>query len=283
LQAIPQFDSTSPWGRHAPRPWQQRLIAICRAMPPALRRLIPWVRRPIKYGSGAPLDVTVWDFRLRLMPRGNLSEAKLLFAPHLFDPQEFELLRRLLQPGDTFIDIGANAGGYSFWARRWVGGDGRVLAVEPDPEMGRRIAFNLATNVLSNVELCAVALSDRVGEAELMIKPGQRGENTLARAEAQRAGGERELLRVPLDTLVGLLAARGVARLRALKIDIEGHEPPVLRHFFEHAPASLWPDLAITERKQDTEAEIRSLFETRGYRCVLVNKLNLAFERAPSP
>jgi FkbM family methyltransferase len=281
MRTIPDFDSASPWGRHAPSAWQGRLIAACHAVPPYLRRLILLIRRPIKYGSGQPLDVTVWGYRVRLMPRGNLSEAKLLFAPHLFDPEEFALLRRHLAGGDNFIDIGANAGVYSLWARRWVGEAGRVLAVEPDPEMRRRIEFNLGTNALANIELCALALSDRQGEAELMIKPGQRGENTLAQAEADRAGGERVLLRVPLDTLHHLLDSRGMKTLRALKIDIEGHEPPVLSHFFAHAPESLWPTLAITERKIDTEAAIRALFETHGYRCVLVNKLNLAFERVP--
>ena len=33
------------------------------------------------------------------------------------------------------VDIGANAGIYSFWAHRCMGGNGRILAVEPDPEM----------------------------------------------------------------------------------------------------------------------------------------------------
>ena len=277
--SFPPFDDQLPWGRYAPAPWHALLLAASQRVPRVLRRLVFLLRRPIKYGVHHALDVTVWNLRLRLLPRGNMSEIKLLFAPQLFDRDELALLGACLPAGGVFVDVGANAGVYTFWALHCVQSSGRVIAVEPDPEMRRRLAFNLRSNSADNVEICPVALSDADGEGELLINPSQRGENTLAHDEARRAGGERVVHRVPLRTLVGLLAERGVERVDALKIDIEGHEPAVLGHFFAHAPRTLWPRLAITEYKPSTAAAIETLFASCGYRRVLSNGLNLAFRR----
>ena len=55
--------------------------------------------------------------------------------------------------------------------------------------------------------------------------------------------------------------------------------PPVLAHFFDHAPRNLWPALAITEHKASTRAAIERLFLERGYLSVLANADNLGFRR----
>ena len=274
-----EFDDQAPWGRYTPTMWHGLLLAASQRVPPLLHRLVFALRRPIKYHVDHALDVTIWNLKLRLLPRGNMSEIKLLFAPQLFDREELSLLGAALPVGGVFVDVGANAGVYTFWALRCVQAGGRVLAVEPDPEMRRRLAFNLRSNSADNVEVCPVALSDSQGEGELLINPSQRGENTLARDEALRAGGDRMVHRVRLQTLLGLLVEHGVARIDALKIDIEGHEPAVLGHFFAHAPRTIWPSLAITEYKPSTAAAIEHLFVSHGYRRVLSNGLNLAFRR----
>lgn len=279
--AAPAFDSLKPWGSYLPNNLHALLLKGCYAMPGSvapLKRVTVWLRRPMKRGVRRPLDVTIWGLRLRLLPQGNRSEIKLLFAPQYFDRAEFLLLARHLRPGDCFLDIGANAGAYSFWAHRCTQGRIRILAVEPDPEMRRRLAFNIDTNALTSIEVCPVALSDSRGHGELFVKPSQRGENTLVQERASQADQQR-VERVELETLVHLLETRGVKRVDALKIDIEGHEPPVLRHFFQHAPESVWPGLVITEYKRETAPMLEEQFRSCGYRRVLSNSMNLAFAR----
>lgn len=280
--ALPSFDDRAAWGAYAPAFWVRALLRACHAVPggvPALHRLVIWLRRPVKYGVAHPLDVTQWGLKLRLLPRGNMSDAKLLFAPQFFDRAELLWLARVLQPGSVFVDVGANAGIYSFWAHHCMQGRGRIVAVEPDPEMRRRLRFNLDSNGLDDVHVAPVALSDRQGTAELFVNLAQRGENTLALEEARAAGGERSALTVALDTLLHLLQSRGVTRVDALKIDIEGHEPPVLRHFYAHAPESLWPRLVIVEHKPKTSAPLAELFAACGYTLQLATALNWVFER----
>jgi len=281
---LPEFDTDKPWGTYAPNAWQRLLLGASHALSgdiPLLHRLVFALRKPIKYGAARPFDVTIWGLRLRLLPRGNTSEVKLLFAPQFFDREELALLGHHLSPGSTFVDIGANLGVYSFWAHNCLQGQGRILAVEPDPEMRRRLAFNVATNGITDIGICPVALSDRQGTGELLVNPAQRGENTLAREEALAAGGQRTVQHVELDTLLHLLQSRGIERVDALKIDIEGHEPPVLRHFFDHAPSTLWPTVAITEHKRETFGVISTLFTSRGYRQVMQTRLNAVFQRTP--
>lgn len=276
---VPDFDDQRPWGAYPPSAGIATALKLAHAMPPSLSALTKLLRRPVKYGVTTPLDLEVWGLKLRLLPRGNMSEQKLYTAPQLFDRDELALLQRRLKPGGVFVDVGANAGVYSFWAHRCMQGRGRIVAVEPDPEMRRRLEFNARGNGLTDIELCPVALSDHEGQAELQVNPRQRGQNTLDLGEAKRAGGERQSLTVPLTTLLALLQGKGIAKVDVLKIDIEGHEPPVLRHFLTHAPESMWPGAVISEFKDQTASDILGLFEQRGYRRRETTKLNFILER----
>lgn len=273
------FDDRAPWGTWAPTPAIARRLRLAHRVPRWLPPLVRLLRRPVKYGVHQPLDVVIWGRKLRLMPRGNMSEQKLLFAPQLFDPEELAFLARHLRPGDVFVDVGANAGVYTLWAERCLSGQGRILAIEPDQEMRRRIEFNLGTNGITCVEVCPIALSDREGMRSLHVNPAQRGMNTLDAAEAARAGGTREAVVVETDTLVHLLQSRAVESVRALKIDVEGHEVPILRHFHEHAPPSLWPGAIIAESKAANASALGDLLTRHGYDRSATTKLNAVFVR----
>lgn len=277
--AIPEFDDVAPWGRHAPPPSIAARLALTHRLPAALGVLAKLLRRPIRNNWSGPIDLKIWGLRLRLMPRGNYSEQKLWSAPQLFDRKEFAVMRRLLGPGSVFVDVGANAGAYSFWAWRCMQGQGRIIAVEPDPEMLRRLRFNIATNGLDAIRVFPLALSDHVGVADLQVNPNQRGSNTLDAVEADRSGGARKTERVQITTLLDLVQGAGLQRIDVLKLDIEGHEPTVLRPFLTDAPDALLPRAVITEFKAGTGDEILSLMQRRGYRPRKTTRLNMVFER----
>lgn len=224
-----------------------------------------------------PLDLNVWGLRLRLLPKGNVSEQKLYTAPQLFDRDELILMSRNLAPGSVFVDIGANAGVYSFWAHRCMQGQGRIIAVEPDPEMMRRLTFNRNANELNDIELYQLALSDQEGVAKLLINPRQRGKNTLEHGNV--ANDTRILIDVRITTLLELLQSRNVDRVDILKIDIEGHELPVFSHFFQHAPQELWPRILITESKHEKGDQILRILDTAKYRPQKKTETNSIFER----
>ena len=79
---------------------------------------------------------------------------------------QIKFLRRLLQPGQAVIDIGANYGVYSLSMARAVGPTGRVWAFEPASETAKLLAEAIASNGFSQVILERSALSKHCGTAQ---------------------------------------------------------------------------------------------------------------------
>jgi len=86
----------------------------------------------------------------------------------LYELDTARIIRKLLRPGDTFVDGGANIGYFSLIAAKAVGPAGRVHAFEPQPDNRRRLEEHVAMNSLSKVvTIHPVALSDARGRMEL--------------------------------------------------------------------------------------------------------------------
>ncbi|MDD4122559.1 MAG: hypothetical protein PHE94_06735 [Eubacteriales bacterium] len=67
------------------------------------------------------------------------------------DPWELALLRRWLQPGDGFVDAGANLGLYSHAMAGHFRGTIQVLALEASPDLVARL--KLGTQLLGSVSM----------------------------------------------------------------------------------------------------------------------------------
>src|SRR5215469_10833731 len=87
------------------------------------------------------------------------------FAYRIFkayaDRAERQLLRRILFPGATVVDAGANIGIYSQFLSYRVGPSGVVHSFEPSPENFVRLRW--ATHKLANVHVCQAAVGERSG------------------------------------------------------------------------------------------------------------------------
>src|SRR5256885_15712861 len=60
-----------------------------------------------------------------------------------FEPDTYAALKRLVRPGQTVLDIGANSGVHSLPMGRMVGKTGRVIAFEPTGAADERVARHL--------------------------------------------------------------------------------------------------------------------------------------------
>jgi FkbM family methyltransferase len=148
---------------------------------------------------------------------------------------EIKFLRRLLQPGQRVVDIGANHGVYSLSMAQTVGPAGCVWAFEPASATARLLAESIAANAFSQVQLDTSALSDRCGTATLSLDANSEL-NTLVRGAASGRATET----VPLLTLDECLARHDWREIHFLKIDAEGEESRILaggaRFFAELSP-----------------------------------------------
>lgn len=131
---------------------------------------------------------------------------------------ESRLLRRIVRPGWTVVDVGANIGYYTLLFARLVGRSGCVYSFEPQASTYAALSRNISLNEPGNVRAFRVALSDSVGEAPL-AETGERPHATHI------AGiGEASSEKVPLITLDSFLAAESARGLDLVKVDIEGYE-----------------------------------------------------------
>jgi len=276
-----EFDDASPWGTHRLKGIAAGWLRGCHAIPaiPGGRRLAMWARHPLKHRLHGPVDARIWGWRLRLMPRGNLSESRWLFLPRFVDRAERLFWQRHL-PGDAvFLDVGANAGMYSFWIARCLGSPARILAIEPDPQLQRRLTFNRQQNDLTQLELLPLALGESTGTARLVTGSNNLGENRMSSASANPEE-ETTAEPIPVRTLLGICEQHRLQRIDGLKIDIEGREHEVMAPFFANAPATLYPRWLQFERCTDAQASaMEALMTEVGYHRVAIGRMNAIYAR----
>ena len=135
------------------------------------------------------------------------------------------------------------SGVYSLFVAGLAGRKARILAVEPQPEIYRRLAFNVAANDLGTIRTLQCAVADRDGTLDLFIDRGNRGQSSIAMVTGEKVS-------VPCRTLESVLIEAGFDRVDALKIDIEGAEDTVLVPFFATAPSTA---LAVADPAGDVE------------------------------
>jgi len=181
----------------------------------------------LRVRGGGEIEVN-WHGGVRIrLQMGNDSSGQVFIAGCL-DPNEFAFLDRMLEPGMTVIDAGANEGVYSVFAARKVGAEGTLWAFEPSPREMVRLRDNLALNGLT-ARLFSCALADIAGEAELRLAETEHaGHNTLGGFAYAGVGGAGAL-RVELQRLDDIVAREGLERLDLLKADVEGAELRLFR------------------------------------------------------
>ncbi|QEL21221.1 FkbM family methyltransferase [Bosea sp. F3-2] len=268
-----------PYGAFAPKAFVARIIAWTRATSGSfLGRKLALALRSIALRAldGTPVDIEALGARMRLHPNGNICEKRVLFTPQSFDVSEREMLAARLREGFTFIDVGANVGAYSLFVAAQAGRGARILAVEPQPDIFARLAFNIAQNPFGTIKAVACALADKPGELTLFIDQVNRGESSV-RIINSSAG---TALKVPAMTLLALVQGEGYERIDAIKLDVEGAEDIILEPFLRDAPEALWPSFIIIEdSRQRWQSDLVGLLTRSGYELVAQTRLNLAFER----
>jgi FkbM family methyltransferase len=269
-----------PFGTYAPSGFTRWAIERTRTLSGgwAARRLAFLLRRlAVKSLKGRPLDVETLGARMRLYPYNNVCEKRILFTPQFFDPQELALLERRIKDGFTFVDVGANVGGYALFVAARAGRTARILALEPQPEIFDRLTYNIRQNPFGTVKAIACAVADKAGELTLFLDPRNKGESSVKIVGSSQSNA----VRVPAETLLDLLRREGFTHVDAVKIDVEGAEDLILDPFFRDAPASLYPSLFIIEDgRGQWQIDLPKLLEGHGYRLILQTRLNLVYERA---
>ncbi len=187
-------------------------------------RLIPWAIRLARdvFELGTLLTIrTRHDFSISV----DVGEwlGRHLYVTGEYEPATTRLVKRILQPGDVFVDVGGNVGYFSLLAARCIGNTGAIITFEPIPALASSVRANARLNGFANVTVHELALSDNTGRASFWVGPSDHmGISSLRSLPS--ASMEISVPVEPFDSVY-----RDDKPVRLVKIDTEGAEYKVLR------------------------------------------------------
>jgi FkbM family methyltransferase len=197
-----------PWFVHRPSQVLRRALASVTQPPPGYSALsTSWGGRVV-----ADADRTI---------------GRSIRTTGLYDLTVSEILARLIEPGDTVVDAGANIGYMSVLAARLAGERGRVLAFEPHPALFDILRGNVANNhgAAAPVTCHGNALGGSCGKARLQLPTDFAMNDGVATVVGESSDG-MPAIEIEVITLDAVL---GADRVGVLKLDVEGYEVEVLR------------------------------------------------------
>ncbi len=200
----------------------------------------------------------------RIMHHGHVIENELFWKGIKgWEQVSLELWIRLCRRSSVICDIGANTGVYALTAKA-VNPSAKVVAVEPVARVFRKLEANVALNGW-DIRTMQAAVSDHTGTAILYDLPHL--DHVLSVSLEAEWNNQSTALRpveIPCITVTDLLQQMGAGKVDLLKIDVETHEPAVLRGFHESIQRDR-PSMLIEILNEDVARQISDLLAGMGY------------------
>lgn len=168
-----------------------------------------------------PRLVELDDFKIYIR-QNDFFIGAVIANTRTYEPYVTDEVRRLLQPGMVFIDVGANIGYFAMLASSLVGPTGKVYAFEPNPDNCRMIEMSIEANDFENIQL----FQNAVAEANQRFNLDVGGTNSNGRIidfSPDAVPGQATPLLVEAVVLDETLP--NLERVDVIKLDIEGAEP----------------------------------------------------------
>ncbi len=155
--------------------------------------------------------------------QGDRHVSRRIRAEGIWEPYETALVLASLQPGDVFVDVGANIGYYPVIAAHVVGDEGAIFAFEPDAANFKLLQENLQLNHCEHIVAAFEAgLAETDGAGQLYLSDDNAGDHQIFSAGSRRRSQSIQLLN-------GTECLRPrLQRLDLLKVDVQGAEFAVM-------------------------------------------------------
>ena len=214
---------------------------VAAACPTTMAMPARWYLRNTPWHQGTRRLSVALDFNQRLRPHRFRTETRFgfeisgttedfvqryIYVFGVWEPHLTYWIQDRLQPGDTFVDVGANIGYFTLLAAGCIRKQGWCVAIEASPSIFELLKENLELNhVGSRVRTVNLAASDRDGTLTVYGGPsGNLGLTTTVPNHDLRI--ETTIRAMPLKDI---LTEGEIAAARLIKIDVEGLEGPVVR------------------------------------------------------
>jgi len=209
------------------------------------------------------IERRIHDYRMLLdLEDKGISRSLILFGTREVDHKI--ILEKVLKPGMTVLDIGANLGYYAIMEMRLIGPHGRLVAIEPSPANVELLKKNLALNGYGDVKVISGAVSDTAGTREFFLAH-QTNLNTFHATGTGLTHLSGKTVDVRTYTVPELAKKHG--RPDLIRMDVEGHEIEVFNGMLdaigrgELAPMIIFEThLSRYDTTHDMETPLRKLF-----------------------
>ncbi len=180
-------------------------------------------------GLGPEAQVVRSGLRWNLDLREGIDLSIYLFGR--FEAATVRAYSRILKPGDTVLDIGANIGAHTLQLARCVGPTGRVVAMEPtEYAFGKLLTLLQNNKPLSDIVTPHQVMLTAQSNAELApelysswpVDASSEPRHALHLGAGKTTRGARPVM---LDDLV---RGDGLQRIDLIKLDVDGWEMDVL-------------------------------------------------------
>lgn len=175
-----------------------------------------------------------------------------------FSELEFDLLRQLLRPGDTVVEVGANIGALSIPIARCLLPGGRLYAIEAQRRVFQVLCANAVLGGLPNIYALHAAGTTSAGYLHVPAVDYAAPNNFGGISLAAQAGAGEQVAPLAVDDL-------DLPACRLIKVDVEGMELDVLQSA-ARTIARCRPMLYVeNDRRRDSPALIAYIL-AQGYR-----------------
>jgi FkbM family methyltransferase len=164
---------------------------------------------------------TIFDFDLVVTPK----EAGYYYTLGFYEAGTLDFMKKYINQGDTFVDIGASVGMMTMMAAKLVGNEGRVLAFEPQLTRFTCLNLGVKNNSFDNIKIFKYGLSDRASQQTLFFD----GCSPTFIHGNNKDISDTNCEIVDTLTLDSIIKRENIKRVSMIKIDVEGFEERVLR------------------------------------------------------
>lgn len=164
----------------------------------------------------------------------------------LYEPRTVAAMKRFLEKGDVFLDVGANVGYLSAIGASLVGPTGCVHSFEPVPKYFHKLSRLAEMNPRYAIVPNRLAVGDREGSFLIQTSTTSAGANTIVRGLLPDEEIDEEV-QVPLIRLDSYIASARLTRISLIKIDTEGFEYLVLRGMADYLEGTAYRPVMIVE------------------------------------
>lgn len=192
---------------------------------------------------------------------------------HAYEPMSLALWSLMARDSEVVLDIGAHTGVYSLSASL-ANDKATVVSFEPYWLNLSRLAANLRVNGLKPENIFSGAVSDKDGVMAFNVESRFGYHSTGGVIGASSDSGSIQVQTIQIDTLYH--QQKFAADL--VKIDVEGHEPNVLKSM-TNVLGECAPDIFIEAVDPNAAEECTNILQGHGYRFFCIDDEGMTVER----